>query len=38
MEADMTARLWRRIALVASSLAALGLLLYTVGAPYEHGG
>lgn len=34
----MTAWLWRRIALAASSLAALGLLLSTIGAPFEHGG
>jgi hypothetical protein len=33
----MTARL-RRIALAVSSLTALALLLYTVGAPFEHGG
>jgi len=29
---------WRRAALAAYPLAALALLLYTVGAPFEHGG
>jgi hypothetical protein len=34
----MTARLWRRMVFAAFTLAAPGLLLYTVGAPFEHGG
>jgi hypothetical protein len=35
----MTARLWwRRVTPVLFTLMALALLLYTVGAPYEHGG
>jgi hypothetical protein len=29
---------WRRLILAAFALASLALLLYTVGAPYEHGG
>ncbi len=29
---------WRRITLALFTLATLALLLYTVGAPYEHGG
>ena len=29
---------WRRVVLVAFTLASLATLLYTIGAPYEHGG
>jgi len=29
---------WRRAALAAYTLAALALLLYTIGAPHEQGG
>jgi hypothetical protein len=29
---------WRRLAFAAFTLATLALLLYTVGAPFEHGG
>jgi hypothetical protein len=29
---------WRRITLAAFTLATLALLLYTIGAPHEHGG
>ena len=29
---------WRRLALALMTLTTLALLLYTVGAPYEHGG
>jgi hypothetical protein len=29
---------WRRLTLAAFTLASLALLLYTVGAPFEHGG
>jgi hypothetical protein len=35
----MTARLsWRRLTPVLFTLVALALLLYTIGAPHEHGG
>jgi hypothetical protein len=34
----MTIRLWRRAALAVSTLGALSLLLFTVGAPLEWGG
>jgi len=29
---------WRRLTVAASTLASLALLLYTIGAPFEHGG
>jgi hypothetical protein len=29
---------WQRIAFAAGTLATLALLLYTIGAPFEHGG
>jgi hypothetical protein len=29
---------WHRIALALFTLATLALLLYTIGAPHEHGG
>jgi hypothetical protein len=29
---------WRRVTYAVMALATLALLLYTVGAPYEHGG
>jgi hypothetical protein len=29
---------WRRVAVVAFTLASLAIVLYTLGAPYELGG
>ena len=29
---------WRRIVFAVFALASLATLLYTIGAPYEHGG
>jgi hypothetical protein len=29
---------WRRVVLAVFTLASLATLLYTIGAPYEHGG
>jgi hypothetical protein len=29
---------WQRIVLAVFTVASLALLLYTIGAPYEHGG
>jgi len=29
---------WQRIAFAVGTLASLALLLYTIGAPFEHGG
>ena len=29
---------WQRIAAILAILASLALLLYTIGAPFEHGG
>jgi hypothetical protein len=29
---------WRHLLLAALTLATLALLLYTIGAPHEHGG
>jgi len=29
---------WRRLVLALPTVATLALLLYTVGAPYDHGG
>jgi hypothetical protein len=29
---------WRRAVLAVLTLASLATLLYTIGAPYEHGG
>jgi hypothetical protein len=29
---------WRRLILALFTLATLALLLYTIGAPHEHGG
>jgi len=29
---------WRRVTAALGTLAALGLLLYTIGAPFNHGG
>lgn len=29
---------WRRLTLALFTLATLALLLYTIGAPHEHGG
>lgn len=34
----MTTTLWRNLTLAACTLATLALLLYTIGAPHEHGG
>jgi hypothetical protein len=37
-EAMIYAITWRRVALVVFTLATFAVLLYTVGAPFEHGG